>query len=405
MGHSLLDEVKKLVHLQLIITVLFAFNCHLFSQEASVTDLQGHFLKEMDRAGFIGMQLGFVKANGTMWTGSFGVQNYSTGIPVNDSTLFMIASCSKPVTAIAVLKLYDEGRLDLDADINDYLAFEIRNPFYEDDFITTRMLLAHTACLKDDWDVLDPLYTLDEGGDSPLKLGDFVKSYFSVAGANYQRDKNFINEQPGEYWEYCNMGYALLGLIVEQVSGMSFSEFIQDSIFMPIGMHDSYWFLTHIPHENIARPHTLPEKRSNSDTIKVLKHYGFPDFPDGQLRTTVTDYLKFVNLILNDGVLDGRQFIRKDIIQLFHQVQFPKTHKYQAVAWNYDEFENWLYYLLMRRLPSHTGGDPGVATVVSYDPEQKIAAVVFTNSPPTTFQGGKILYLDLIKRLLKEARD
>ncbi len=153
-----------------------------------------------------------------------------------------------------------------------------------------------------------------------------------------------------------------------------------------------------------ASQHPRLKTLNKKDSIKVLKHYGFPDFPDGQLRTTIADYLKFVQLILNNGKIENKQFIDENIIELFHTVQYTDVNQHQAVAWNYNEFENFLYYILMKRLPSHTGGDPGVATVVSYDPKNKIAAVVFMNSPPITFKGGKILYLDLPKKLLKVAK-
>lgn len=361
-----------------------------------------HFNKKMKKAQVVGMQLGNIKMDGTIWIGSYGKQNIKTGEEINDSTLFMIASCSKPVTALAILKLYNDRELDLDTDVNQYLPFEISNPYHPKDAITIRMLLAHTSSLKDNWEVLDPLYTIKSGGDSPIQLINFVRDYFSINGKYYNKKGNFFNEEPSKYWEYSNMGYALLGLIIEQVSGKTFNQYMREDIFQPLKMKNSYWFLKEISHNNIARPHTLPENKK--DSIKILKHYGFPDFPDGQLRTTTADYLKFVQLILNEGKIENKQFIDKKIIKLFHTVQYPDIHKHQAVAWNYNEFENFLYYILMKRFPSHTGGDPGVATVVSYDPKNKIAAVVFMNSPPVTFKGGKILYLDIPKKLLKEAK-
>ena len=386
----------SIITLCLIIASLFAIGQNQNSK------LDKYFSRKMQKAQVIGMQLGYVNDDGVIYVSSYGKQNYRTGTVVNDSTLFMIASCSKPVTALAILKLYNDHKLDIDTDINQYLPFLVSNPNNPNNFITIRMLLAHTSTLKDNWEIIDPLYTIEDGGDSPIKLNDFTKNYLTVKGNYYNRDANFFNELPGQYWQYSNMGYALLGLIIQEVSGKEFSQYMLEEIFTPLNMKNSYWFLSDIPHTNIARPHVLPENKT--DSLQMLKHYGFPDFPDGQLRTTTEDYLKFVKLILNKGKIDEQQFIEKEIIQLFHTVQFPDVHKYQAVAWNYDEFENRLYYFLMKRLPSHTGGDPGVATVVSYDPVNKIAAVVFMNSPPVTFKGGKILYLDLIRKLLKEAK-
>ena len=152
-----------------------------------------------------------------------------------------------------------------------------------------------------------------------------------------------------------------------------------------------------------APSNELPDKKSEHSEPKVLKNYGYPDFPDGQLRTTVSDYAQILKVILNYGQVDGTPFLKKEVVDQFLSIQFPDAYKWQAIAWNYNEFENWLYYLFMPHLPSHTGGDPGVATVVSFDPETRIGALVFLNSPPNTFKGGKIFYLDMVKKLLKEA--
>jgi len=74
------------------------------------------------------------------------------------------------------------------------------------------------------------------------------------------------------------------------------------------------------------------------------------------------------------------------------------------IAWNYNEFDNWIYYLLMPRYPSHTGVDPGVATVVSLDPETKSAAIIYSNTLTSSFKGHKIFYQEMIKKLMKRAK-
>jgi CubicO group peptidase (beta-lactamase class C family) len=364
--------------------------------------LDRYVLHEKNQADIIGMQVGYVGPDEREWHGSYGLKNYKTGASVNDSTLFMIASSAKPVTALAILKLHDNGKLRLDDDVSRYLPFSVVNPHSPDASITFRMLLSHTGTVQDNWEVMDPLYTLKKGGDSPLKLSDFVRNYFTKSGDYYYPGSNFYDETPGQYWSYSNMGHALLGYAVEEVSGLSFSEYMDQNIFRPLEMSNSYWLLRNIPHQNMARPHQWSDPEDEGNGLNVLPHYGYPDFPDGQLRTTTRDYLKFIKLILNGGRANGKQFISENLAEQFYTVQYPSAHEHQAVAFNYNEFDNWMYYMLMRRLPSHTGGDPGVASVVTFDPEQKTAAVVLANSPPRTFLGGKSFYLDLPKRLLRE---
>ena len=394
--------MKSIITYILFITIIL-WNGKCISQTEN-TRLDNFFTKKMQKAQIVGMQAAFIKDGDLQWSGSYGLRNYLTKEPVNDSTVFMIASTSKPVTALALLKLYDQNLIGLDDNINDHLPFKISNPNFPEEIITIRMLLSHTASLKDNWDVLDPLYTLDQGGDSPVKLEEFIKDYFLPKGKYYDMERNFFKKKPGKYWKYCNMGYVIIGYIIEQVSGKSFSEFMKEEIFSPLHMKNSYWFLKDITHDNIARPHELPDKKSEHSEPKVLKNYGYPDFPDGQLRTTVSDYAQILKVILNDGQVDGTPFLKKNTVDEFLSIQFPDVNKWQAIAWNYNEFENWLYYLFMPHLPSHTGGDPGVATVVSFDPKTRTGAIVFLNSPPNTFKGGKIFYLDMVKKLLKEAK-
>jgi CubicO group peptidase (beta-lactamase class C family) len=396
------QTVKHLAKSQRSILLLISLLAFVINFQAQINSekLDKFFDKKIKRANIIGLQAGFLSNGKLVWSNSYGFKNYKTKKEVNDSTLFLIASCSKPVTALAILKLCDEKKIELDDPINKHLPFTIKNPFFDDKKITIRMLLSHTSSLKDNWEVLDPLYTTETGGDSPIELEGFVKSYFIADGKYYDKEKNFFNKTPGQHWEYCNMGYALLGSLVESVSKKSFSEFMKEEVFEPLQMNNSHWFLRDIPHENIARPHELSDKRDSIKQPKLLPHYGYPDFPDGQLRTTVEDYAKILNILLNDGKYNNIQYLNKKTVDEFLNIQYPEVNKWQAIAWNYNEFENWLYYLLMPRLPSHTGGDPGVATVVSFNPNSKTGAIVFINSPPNTFRGGKIFYFTIVKRLV-----
>jgi CubicO group peptidase (beta-lactamase class C family) len=359
----------------------------------------------MKKADLIGLQVASIGHGELVWKGSYGLKEINTADSINDSTLFQIASCSKPVTSMGIMLLYDRGRLDLDADVNSYLPFEIHNPRYPEAPITLRMLLTHTSSLRDNWGVYDTLYTLPEGGDSPLDLEEYVREYFSQGGIYYHPDKNFANEKPGSSFSYCNMGYATLGVIIQEVSGMSFTDFMQTEIFGPLGMHDSYWFLKEIPHDNIARPHRIqPSTKKDPHEPEVLNHYGYPSYPDGQLRTTASDYAQIVKLMVNRGKLNGKPFLKESTIDEYLAVQYPEVDKYQAICWNYNEFESTLYYLLMPRLPSHTGADPGVATVVSFDPVHKTGGIIFSNSPTLTFGGQKIFYQEFMKKLLRIGR-
>ncbi len=385
------------------ITVVILIHTSKGFTQSTKYEMDKYFLKKMRKANILGMQAAYISDGELEWIGSYGKMNYSTKQSVNDSTLFMIASCSKPVTALGIMKLVDQNKLNLDTDINEYLPVSIRNPHFPEKPITTRMLLTHTSSLKDQMDTLLSLYTFEKGGDSQITIEDFIEDYFLTNGRYYNADQNFTNYPPGEKKDYCNVGYALAGYIIQEVTNKSFQQFMSDEIFAPLSMKKSSWYLTGIMHNNISQPHEYVPGASSNSRYKVLNHYGYPTIADGQLRTNVSDYAQVIKLMINQGVIDGERFLKKRTVDTFLRIQFPNIDKWQALSWNYNEFNNWLYYLLMPRYPSHTGVDPGVATVTSFDPESKTGAIIFSNTLTTSFRGHKIFYQEMIKRLMKEA--
>jgi CubicO group peptidase (beta-lactamase class C family) len=400
-------ECDMKIMMFLFLLIFQALVCHGQTPESSfdLKKLDKFLIKKMKKADLIGMQVAFLNDD-LIWQGNYGVKEFGKRDEVDEETLFMIASCSKPITALGVLKLVDQGLISLDDPINNHLPFDVCNPRFPQRAITIRMLLSHVSSIKDNWDILTPLYTINQGGgDSPILLNEFLSNYLEEGGKYHDANENFLDKPAGEFFQYCNVGYALLGLLVENVSGFPFKEFMQKEVFNPLEMYDTYWFMVDIPHDNIAKPHEKPNKKSDFKGPKVLPHYGYPDFPDGQIRTTTIDYARFIQMILNKGLVNGQQFIKEEVIDEFFKIQYPEVAKYQALSWNYNEFDNWIYYLLMPRLPSHTGVDPGVATVVSFDPKTKTAAIIFTNSLPAKFLDQKIFYQEILKRLLKEAKE
>jgi CubicO group peptidase (beta-lactamase class C family) len=364
--------------------------------QASNKKLDKFFVRKMKKAHLVGLQVAYLVKGELAWVGSYGLKNSSTKEPVNDHTLFMIASCSKPVTAVALMKLYDDGRFRLDDDINNWLPFKVGNPNFPGNPITLRMLLTHTSSLKDDNDLLFTLYTMPKGGDSPIAVEEFVKDYFLPGGLYYSAGNNFSKEAPGTKKLYCNAGFALAGYLIERISGMAFSDFMKTAVFAPLSMNESGWYLRDLPDSNMAFPH--------KGDFTVMNHYGYPTVADGQLRTSVTEYAQIIKIMLNNGMSGDSVYLRKATIDTILAVQFTKVNKWQAIAWNYNEFDNWLYYLLMPRLASHTGVDPGVNTVTSFDPKTKTGVILFSNVLTTKLKAQRIFYQAMVKRLQKEAR-
>lgn len=354
----------------------------------------------MEKAKIPGLAALIMKDGEISWTGRYGLANIDEGREVMEETFFMIASCSKTVTATAIMLLYEDRLIDLDDAINTYLPFDLTNPHFPEDDITIRMLLTHTSSLLDDWDVLDPLYTIESGGgDSHISLEEFIYDYFHPNGDYYSEKNNFQQRKaPGTDYEYCNMNFALLGYLLELACGQPFDLYCEENIFTPLEMDETSWFLKDVDVSKLAMPYSV-----ENDTFIPVGHYGFPDYPDGQIRTNVLEFANFVSVFLNDGLYRGESFLKTETVEEFLSIQFPKAAPHQAIAWNYDEFESFFVRSFLGYKPAHTGGDPGVATITVMDPNKKAAVIIFANGISGHFLSAKAYYFDILKALCKKA--
>jgi len=135
--------------------------------------------------------------------------------------------------------MIDELILELDDNINDYLPFEVYHPDYPDSIITFRQILTHTASLNENWQLLDSLVA---PGDSPIPLGEFVKDYLTPEGQYYNAERNFHPVPPGTEWNYSTFPFALLGYIIEEISGIPYHQYVQENLLDPLGMDESSYF-------------------------------------------------------------------------------------------------------------------------------------------------------------------
>jgi CubicO group peptidase (beta-lactamase class C family) len=161
--------------------------------------------------------------------------------PVGPDTLFRIASISKMMTTLGLLRLVEDGKLGLDADVSGYLGFTLRNPHFPDQAITLRHLLTHTSSLRDDagysW-----------GADFALKNVIDDKMYATNAG-------------PGAYFTYCNLGWGVIGTVMERVTGERFDRLMRRLLIEPLGLQAGY-LPAELPPAALANLATLYRKRT-----------------------------------------------------------------------------------------------------------------------------------------------
>lgn len=292
-------------------------------------------------------------------------------------TPFHIASVSKTVTNLAVFKLVESEQLDLNTDINKYLPFEVKNPHYPNDIITIRELLNHRSGIKDNFEIYKS-YWLEPMGDINIELKSFLKDYLVAGGKDY-RAENFESKLSYQSFSYSNTGVTILALIIETVSGMKYEDYCQESIFEPLGMKNTSWFLKNLDSNLVAKTYVYQDSLG----LTFKGHNGYPDYPAGQLRTSIYDYSILLKGYLN---AENSNFI----------LNANTTSKITPTpSISHEGFYTWFLYAINNNIYyGHAGGDTGVRTRVIMDVKKKRGIVLFANS--------EFKILNLIKEIEKQ---
>jgi len=276
---------------------------------------------------------------------AFGMADRDARKPMRTDNIFRICSMSKPITSVAVMILYEEGRFLLNQPVSDFIPefknMKVLDPPYPQDKtsppgalvdakrpITIFELLTHTSGFTYPWNArLGKAYI--EAGigtgllQEPMSTGDSIKKLASLP----------LLFQPGDVWEY-SFADDVLGYLVEKVSGMPLDRFLEERVFKPLGMKDSYFFLPEDKVSRLAAAYTYyPEKGLQViPDNAVIKEGGFSysaDYPyrgprtyfsgGGGLCATTEDYYRFCQMMLNKGELNGARLLSRKSVELMSE--------------------------------------------------------------------------------------
>ena len=228
-------------------------------------DLQAKVAKFLDRWPSAGLAVGVVRDGSLEWFFGHGVADVESKEPITEDTVFRIGSITKTFTAIAVMQLWEQGLVDLDAPANDYLrSFRLIPTKTSFRPATVRHLLTHTAGVGY-WRRLSDL--LQPGVGSGNRAGRSVPSL-----ADYYHKGLPVEVEPGTRWVYSNHGVAALGQLVEDVSGQPLDHYLREHIFAPLGMEH-----TDLVRSERVRPHLA--------TGYVLRSRGLKPVADREVLT------------------------------------------------------------------------------------------------------------------------
>jgi CubicO group peptidase (beta-lactamase class C family) len=239
---------------------------------------QYHLLDRMDHYHVPGVSIAVVDNGEIKWAKGYGVANTTDELEVQTNTLFQAGSISKPLAALSVLKLMEEGKIEIDEDVNTYLKnWKIpENEFTRDEKVTLRRLLTHTAGMT-------------VHGFPGYQQRDSFPSIETVLNGKGNTPAIFADTIPGSIWRYSGGGYTVMEKLVEDISGLPFEEYMAENILFPIGMENSTYEQP-LPSNLHATASAAYDNKG--DVIEGLWH-NYPEQAAAGLWTTPTDLAKY----------------------------------------------------------------------------------------------------------------
>jgi len=340
----------------LIMLVIVFSSLPLFPQNADQSfeqDVEKFVKKIMSTYEVPGIAIGVVKDGEIYYTKGFGVQNAETKVPVSESTIFHMASVSKPFVATAIMQLVEDGKVNLDDPVVTYLPyFKVDSDIYRE--ITVKQMLTHTSGMPD---VMDYEWGKDEKPEGAL-------TRYTVS---LKKEKLIF--APGENWAYSNMAFEVLGNLIEKVSGMSFESYITQNILQPLKMNHSNFLFD----QKYKLLYTDGHIRQLKIEVSPTYPYNPKHAPSSTLHSNAVDMCHWALANLNRGEYQNTRILKAS----------SYNHLWKPYRDAYDERKIGLSWFISGQngemKVQHGGGDLGFSTYFSMKPRKLSAVVVLTN--------------------------
>lgn len=319
-----------------------------------------------------GAAVAVVNRSGVVWSGGFGTTDSATNLPITPDTLFRVGSISKSIVGLGVLRMVEDGYLDLGSPVRTLLpSIELPNPWDTTDPIRLVHLLEHTSGIEDQH--FHDVYNLSDPPDLPLT---------SVLLLNPAARR--VRWRPGTRVAYSNVGYTIVGGVLEEVADRAFDEHLREAVLRPLGMDSSTYVVTPDMGARLARGHL-----KNGEPVPFRHLY---QRPASSLVSSAEDLSRLVQMLLNRGRSEHGLFLPSAAIDRMESPQ-SSTAARAGFSLGYG-LGNRAGSLDGRLYHGHGGGLPDYSALYGYLPEAGWGFVVLTN------QGGAPI-MALIRRVLE----
>ena len=323
-----------------------------------------------------GMAVGIVQDGKVVFSKGYGAADVETGAPVTPQTVFNLGNLSYQFTAVAIMQLVEQGKIDLDAPFAQYLpGFTMADDRYK--AITVRQLLTHMAGLdyayEADWSL--PLEEMWQSFE-PAADEDARARYLA-----FLADQRLLDEPPS--WLGGDTEYNLLGAVIEAVSGQNFESYMHDHIFAPLGMNHSSFIPTELDPALLAQPHVTG--LDGQPVRAALYPYHRPWAPSSGLVSNVEDMTRWMIVGANRGELDGVRILSPATYDLLwgneaDTGEFRPDGKplYYGLGW-------YVFQNAGKAQVGHPGLNLGFVTDIGYFPDERSGVVVMANRLDSVF--------------------
>lgn len=302
-------------------------------------------LTEFNEADAPGGVFLIAKGGKVLYSKAFGKANLELGVDMNTQSVFQIGSMTKQFTAVAILMLEQEGKLNVNEPVSKYIA-----NYPNGNQIQIHHLLNHTSGIKD-FTKMKTISEIAQKQMSPQEMVNFFKN-------------EPVDFMPGEKFEYNNSGYVVLGYIIEIVSGKTYEEFIKEKIFDKVGMQDSYYATDRKIIKNRAYGY---HQKTDGYVNKTVINFSVP-YASGALMSTVEDMLKW-QMALNKNLLLNKEHTNKAFSSYKLNNGEPTEYGY---GWHIKEVDGV-------QTREHGGSIFGFKSMAVYIPEKDIYIIGLSN--------------------------
>ena len=379
----------------------------LVFQISIAQNMQADLQKILDSNNLMGLAVATFDKDGTKMYNA-GLQNFDSKAPISDDTKFRIASISKSLASLGLMKLYDQKKFKLTDDVSKTLGFTLRNPNFPNDPITFEMILSHTSSINDGAGY-DGFLSATYNSTIPN-----ISSVLLTNGASYSKDM-WLDKKPGTFFTYCNLNFGLVGTLIEKLSNVRFDVFMKQEILNPLGFSGGFSIQDVADIENVAVLYRTENGawKPQKDNYKNVKpqpsdmsaytvgtngaYFG----PQGGLRATAGDLIKFLKFLKSDG---------KSVPNLISKKTLKRMKKPQWTfdGTNGDNFDGFFmqYGLGLHqtntavsdavanvetfgKFVGHAGDAYGLISDAYFSEKQNFGFVLITNGCSTAFEKGK----------------